>query len=96
MHMTWITCVTEEHIGVHSSDMRVGTIERDNNTDSSSVTAKLERVVFPPGSTNRGVVVTAALAQSTILLSNAGKTTSLAALVDGVDDPVDSGVAANL
>lgn len=32
----------------------------------------------------------------TYLLANAGKTTSLAPLVDGVDDPADPGITADL
>ena len=41
------------------------------------------------------MVVTIALAEATVLLANAGKTASLAPLVDGVDDPVDPGITAN-
>lgn len=40
--------------------------------------------------------MTVALAKATVLFADAGKTTSLAAFVYGVDDPVDSGISADL
>ena len=42
-----------------------------------------------------GLVVTVTLVETTGLLAGGGKTTSLAVLVDGVDDPVDAGVDAD-
>jgi len=42
-----------------------------------------------------GLVELVALAQSTALLAGGGEATALAVLVDGVDDPVDAGIAAN-
>ena len=42
------------------------------------------------------MVVPAAFAQSTILLANRGKSTSLATFVDWVADPVDASITANL
>lgn len=42
-----------------------------------------------------GVVVTVALVETTGLLAGGGEATSLAVLVDGVDDPVDAGVDAD-
>lgn len=43
--------------------------------------------------TSGGVVVLVATAKTTALLAGGGKTTRLAVLVDGVDDPVDAGIA---
>src|SRR4051812_2272850 len=48
---------------------------------------------LPPASSRLVVFVT--LAQSTALLAGGGKTTALAVLVHGVDDPVDAGIAAD-
>lgn len=59
------------------------------------VAAERERVVLAPGGGLGGVVVLGALAEATVLLALRGKATSLAALVDGVADPVDAGVAAD-
>ena len=42
-----------------------------------------------------GLVVTVTLVETTGLLAGGGKATSLAVLVDGVDDPVDAGVDAD-
>lgn len=42
-----------------------------------------------------GLVVAVALVETTRLLAGGGKTTRLAVLVDGVDDPVDPGVDAD-
>lgn len=42
-----------------------------------------------------GLVVSVTLVETTGLLAGGGKTTSLAVLVDGVDDPVDAGVDAD-
>jgi hypothetical protein len=42
-----------------------------------------------------GLVVPVTLVETTGLLAGGGKTTSLAVLVDGVDDPVDAGVDAD-
>lgn len=70
---------------------------KENNTkERSPVATKTESVVLLPGMTNGRVVVTAALAKPTILLPNARKTAGLAALVDGVRNPGDAGVATNL
>jgi hypothetical protein len=41
------------------------------------------------------LVVTVTLGDTSVLLTDGGKTTSLTVLVDGVDDPVDSGVTAD-
>lgn len=43
--------------------------------------------------TSNNLVVLVSLAQTTVLLADGGETTALAVLVDGVDDPVDAGVA---
>ena len=43
--------------------------------------------------TGGGVVVLVATAETTALLAGGGETTRLAVLVDGVDDPVDAGIA---
>lgn len=45
--------------------------------------------------TGSGLVVAMTLVETTGLLAGGGKTTSLAVLVDGVDDPVDTGVDAD-
>ena len=45
--------------------------------------------------TSGGVVVLVATAETTALLAGGGETTRLAVLVDGVDDPVDAGIAAD-
>ena len=52
---------------------------------------------LPVGATTRadGLVETVTLAVTAVLLGGRGKTTGLTALVDGVDDPVDAGVAAD-
>lgn len=42
-----------------------------------------------------GVVETVTLANTPVLLAGASETTHFAVLVDGVDDPVDAGVAAD-
>ena len=55
-----------------------------------------ERVVALPGRASRNVVVATSFAQTTVLLADRGETTSLAAFVDGVADPVDPRVATNL
>ena len=49
-----------------------------------------------PGRAARGVVVAGALAETTVLLADAGQAARLAASVNRVDDPVDAGVAADL
>jgi hypothetical protein len=54
------------------------------------------RIVAFPGRASWSVVVTVALAQTTVLLSNGGETTSFAPLVDRVADPVNSWITANL
>ena len=53
------------------------------------------RVVLPPGSSSRGVVVPRSLAQSPVLLSLGCKSSGLSVLVDGVGDPVDSGISSD-
>ena len=45
--------------------------------------------------TSGGVVVLVTTAETTALLAGGGKTTGLAVLVDGGDDPVDAGIAAD-
>ena len=45
--------------------------------------------------TSGSVVVLVATAETTALLAGGGETTSLAVLVDGLDDPVDTGVTAD-
>lgn len=42
-----------------------------------------------------GLVVAVTLVEATGLLASGGETTSLTVLVDGVDDPVDAGIAAD-
>jgi len=51
--------------------------------------------VLPPGRRFWRVVVAIAFAKTTVLFANAGETTSLPPFVDGLGDPVDSGVATN-
>ena len=50
------------------------------------------RVVFPPCSSGGSVVVLGALAETPVLFALGGETSGLSVLVDGVADPVDSGV----
>ena len=45
--------------------------------------------------TSGGVVVLVTTAETTALLAGGGETTGLAVLVDGGDDPVDAGIAAD-
>lgn len=61
------------------------------------VAPEREGVVPLPGlpATSGGVVVLVATAETTALLAGGGKTTRLAVLVDGGDDPVDAGIAAD-
>tara|TARA_R110002003_G_scaffold1926_8_gene23759 strand:+ start:6940 stop:7392 length:453 start_codon:yes stop_codon:yes gene_type:complete len=56
-----------------------------------------EGVVPLPGlpSARSGVVVLVSTTKTTALLAGGGKTTALAVLVDGLDDPVDTGIAAD-
>lgn len=56
------------------------------------VTAERERVVLAPTGPLGLVVVTVTLAETTVLLAGSGQTTSLAALVNRVADPVDTGI----
>ena len=62
-----------------------------------AVTPEGEGVVPLPGLPPAGcrLVVAVSLAQTTALLAGGGKATGLAVLVDGVDDPVDAGIAAD-
>jgi hypothetical protein len=53
------------------------------------------RVVSPPGGSGRGVVVFASLAETPVPLSLGGETSGLSVLVDGVGDPVDSGITSD-
>lgn len=46
---------------------------------------------LPPAGS--GLVVSVSLAKTTALLASGGEATALAVLVDGVDDPVDAGIA---
>lgn len=48
---------------------------------------------LPPAGSR--LVEAVSFAQATALLAGRGETTSLAVLVDGLDDPVDAGVAAD-
>jgi len=61
----------------------------------STVAAKAEGVVPLPGGRLGSVVVAAAFSKAAVLFSNAGKTTSLSALVHRFSDPVDPRVAAD-
>jgi hypothetical protein len=56
-----------------------------------------EGVVPLPGlpSARSSVVVLVSTTKTTALLAGGGKTTALAVLVDGLDDPVDTGIAAD-
>lgn len=62
-----------------------------------SVAPERQGVVALPGVTaaTAGVVVAVALVETSALLASGGETALLAVLVDGVDDPVDAGVAAD-
>ena len=69
---------------------------RVTERNRSTVAAEAEGVVFLPGGTSRGVVVAVTLAETTVLLADAGQAARLAASVNRVDNPVDAGVAADL
>jgi hypothetical protein len=62
-----------------------------------AVTPEGEGVVPLPGlpSARSSVVVLVSTTKTTALLAGGGKTTALAVLVDGLDDPVDTGIAAD-
>jgi hypothetical protein len=62
-----------------------------------AVTPEGEGVVPLPGlpPASSGVVVLVSTAETTGLLAGGGKTTGLAVLVDRLDDPVDTGIAAD-
>jgi hypothetical protein len=62
-----------------------------------AVTPEGEGVVPLPGlpPASSGVVVLVATSKTTGLLAGGGETTRLAVLVDGLDDPVDTGIAAD-
>lgn len=59
-----------------------------------SVAPQGEGVVSLPGlsAASTGLVVAVALVEATRLLAGGGETAALAVLVDGVDDPVDTGI----
>jgi hypothetical protein len=62
-----------------------------------TVAPKGEGVVSLPGlpPAGSGVVELVSTTKTTALLAGGGETTSLAVLVDGLDDPVDTGIAAD-
>lgn len=62
-----------------------------------SVSPEGQGVVALPGlsATSLGLVVATTLVETTGLLAGGGETTGLAVLVDGGDDPVDTGILAN-
>ena len=68
-------------------------MHREKKHDSRSpVAAEAEGVVLLPGRPAWRVVVAVALAETTRLLAGGGETAALAVLVDGVDNPVDTGI----
>lgn len=68
-----------------------------SSSTSSSVAPQRQGVVSLPSlsAAGLGLVVAVALVETTRLLAGSGETTSLAVLVDGVDDPVDARVLAD-
>lgn len=62
-----------------------------------TVSPERQGVVALPGlsAASLGLVVAVTLVETTGLLAGGGETTSLAVLVDGVDDPVDAGILAD-
>lgn len=66
-------------------------------TPRLSVALEVESVVALPGlaATGGGVVEAVTLSETTGLLAGGGEATRLAVLVDGGDDPVDAGIAAD-
>lgn len=66
-------------------------------TPRLSVALEVEGVVALPGlaATGGGVVEAVTLSETTGLLAGGGEATRLAVLVDGGDDPVDAGIAAD-
>ena len=69
-------------------------VERKRKS-KSAVPGERQGVVPLPGRASGCMVVTVALAQSAVLLSDGSKTTSLATLVDGFGDPVDPRITTN-
>jgi hypothetical protein len=67
------------------------------STRRLSVAPQRQGVVSLPGLSAAGtcVVVAVALVETTRLLASGSEATSLAVLVNGVDDPVDAGILAN-
>jgi hypothetical protein len=66
------------------------------NSSNLTVTTERESVATLPGGTTTrtlGVVETMTLSMTTGLSANGGKTTGLTTLVNGVGDPVDTGIA---
>jgi len=61
----------------------------------STIATQAECVVFLPGRTSGCVIVTMAFAQATVLLPNASESTSFAAFVYWVNNPVNAGITAN-
>lgn len=70
---------------------------RDVSARRLSVTPQRSGVVAQPGlsAASLGLVVAVALVETAGLLAGGGEATGLAVLVDGVDDPVDTGVDAD-
>lgn len=70
--------------------------KKQHRKKRSPVAAEREGVVLLPGRPSGSVVVAVALAETAVLLAFAGKTTRFAVLVDGLGDPVNASVTADL
>jgi hypothetical protein len=80
--------------------LRKSTVRSTTHSTTSThlaVAPKGEGVVPLPGlpPASGGVVVLVSTAKTTALLAGGGKSTALAVLVDGLDDPVDAGITAD-
>jgi hypothetical protein len=76
----------------HNQNKSAWVCEKQNKSSKKQADV---RVVLLPGGLLGVVVVQVTLAETTVLLSLGGETTSLAVLVDRVADPVDASVAAD-
>jgi hypothetical protein len=95
--------ITQDSLFHSRQPIRLKTSTRRSATTHAILSAHLavtpegEGVVPLPGlpPASGGVVVLVATAETTRLLASGGETTALAVLVDRLDDPVDTGIAAD-
>jgi hypothetical protein len=94
--------ITQDSLFHSRQPIRLKTSTRRSTTHTTpsahlAVAPEGEGVVPLPGlpPASSGVVVLVSTAKTTALLAGCGETTALAVLVDGLDDPVDTGIAAD-